>query len=167
MIEIKITPEMLTAATRKAEELGKLRNSITKGEGNIAGFLGEQVVEKALGYKISNTRDYDVILPDGKTGDVKTKRCAFKPKPEFECSIAKYNTKQDCDVYVFVRVQNDYSKAWILGQMNKEEYFEKARLIRQGQYDPTNKWRCKADCYNLRIDELNEVTRFDSDTVSA
>ena len=49
MIEIEITDDMLSSATRKAEEMGKLNNSILKGKGNIAGFLGEQVALKVLG----------------------------------------------------------------------------------------------------------------------
>ena len=158
MLEVEITKDMVDAARKKAEELGVLRNSITQGAGNIAGFLGEFIVEKATGAKIANTRDYDVTRLDGKTADVKTKRCGSKPAPHFECSVADFNTRQKCDFYVFVRVLNDFSKGWIVGELPKEEYFQKATFIQQGQYDPSNKWRCKADCYNVAISKLNEVT---------
>ena len=42
MIEVEITEKMKQRAWRKAREMGKLKNSITKGDGNIAGFLGEE-----------------------------------------------------------------------------------------------------------------------------
>lgn len=157
MIEVQITPEMLQDAKQKAKELGVLRNSITSGEGNVAGMLGELVVAKATGATLSNTRDYDVVRSDGLTADVKTKRCSGKPESHFECSIADFNTRQKCDYYIFVRVQKDFTKAWIVGELPKKEYFEKAIFIQQGQFDPANNWRCKADCYNVPISKLNEV----------
>ena len=40
MIEVELTPDMLSRAKKKAKEMGQLRNSITKGDGNVAGFLG-------------------------------------------------------------------------------------------------------------------------------
>lgn len=159
MVEVEITPEMRKEAEEKADKLGELKNSITRGEGNVAGFLGELVAQKILGGEIKNTRDYDLMLADGTKYDVKTKRCGSAPEPHFECSIANYNTMQKCDRYVFVRVLKDYSKGWVLGEMGKSEYFEKATFIQQGQFDPSNKWRCSADCYNLRVDQLNEVSK--------
>jgi len=157
MIEVTITPEMIKEAKKKAEELGVLKNSITKGDGNVAGILGELVVVKATGSTLSNTKNYDVVRPDGQTSDVKTKRCSGKPEPHFECSVADFNTSQKCDYYVFVRVLKDFSKAWIVGELPKAEYFENAVFIQQGQFDPANIWRCKADCYNVPINKLNEV----------
>ena len=57
MIEIEITPEMVDKARIKAEELGTIRNSITKGKGNLVGFLGEVVANCALGGEWVNTYD--------------------------------------------------------------------------------------------------------------
>lgn len=44
MIEVETTPEQINQAIQMANDLGKLNNSITKGSGNIAGFLGEIVL---------------------------------------------------------------------------------------------------------------------------
>ena len=41
MIEVIVTQDMLDKAHNKSEEMGRLNNSITKGKGNLAGFLGE------------------------------------------------------------------------------------------------------------------------------
>lgn len=159
MIEVLITPEMIKEAKKKAKELGVLKNSITKGDGNVAGILGELVVVEATGSTLSNTKDYDVLRPDGKTSDVKSKRCSGKPESHYECSVADFNTSQKCDYYIFVRVMKDFSKAWIVGELPKNEYFEKAVFVQQGQFDPANNWRCKADCYNVPISNLNEVSQ--------
>ena len=48
MIEVKITKTMLTRAKKKAKEMGVIKNSILSGEGNLAGFLGEEVANRIL-----------------------------------------------------------------------------------------------------------------------
>ena len=54
--EIKITDKMLLSARKKAKELGRLHNSISKGKGNLCGFLGEEVAMKVLrNGEINNT----------------------------------------------------------------------------------------------------------------
>jgi len=44
MICIPHTDEMITTAFEKASMLGTLNNSITHGQGNAAGYLGEEAV---------------------------------------------------------------------------------------------------------------------------
>ena len=159
MIKVEITPEMLKSACAKAYEMGAIKNSITNGEGNIAGFLGEELVKHALDCTIENTKDYDLIC-NGLTYDVKTKRCKSEPKSFYECSIAGYNTKQRCDRYIFVRIQFREDRpinAWLLGWMDKKEYFKKAHKLKKGDVDDSNGFVVKADCYNLPIEELNEI----------
>jgi hypothetical protein len=41
--------------------------------------------------------------------------------------------------------------------MPKEEYFEKAKFMKKGQYDPDNNYEVRADCYNLYIEDLRNV----------
>ena len=156
MIEVTITDEMLLAARAKAVEMGKINNSILKGGGNVAGFLGEQVAMSVLGGDWNNTYDYDFTTEAGKRVEVKTKQTSVEPLPHYECSIAKFNTKQDCDAYAFVRVLNDFSIGWFLGVLTKETYFDKANFLKKGDVDPSNNYTVKADCYNVRIDQLEE-----------
>ncbi len=101
-IEIAITPSMTATANIKAAEMGLLRNSIREGEGNTAGFLGEEVVCAAFDGSISNnTFDYDIKWGD-MTLEVKTKDRTVPPRPDYDASVAKYNTTQKADFYVFV-----------------------------------------------------------------
>ena len=158
MQEVEITDEMLLEARKSAKELGKLNNSIEKGAGNLAGFLGEIIVRETFGYKSESTYDYDLVDQSGLKIDVKTKRTTVTPKPNYECSVAAFNTKQKCDKYVFVRVLNDLSKGWIVGEMNKGDYFESATYMPKGKIDPANGFRVKANCYNVAIQDLNECS---------
>ena len=161
MIEIEITQEMKKRAWRKSREMGEINNSITKGDGNIAGFLGEEVANHVIKGGINNTYDYDIVKNDV-TYDVKTKRCTSQPKPYYECSVAAFNTKQKCDYYVFVRLENinrKWTRACLLGACGKEDYFKNARFLERGQKDGDNNFRVKADCYNMEIRDLESVEK--------
>lgn len=158
MIEIDITEEMVNNAVERANDIGHLNNSITAGQGNLAAIIGEDIVKDYIGGKIDNTYDYDVVKDDI-LYDVKTKRCTSKPRDYYECSVAAFNTKQKCHKYIFVRVlytNNEYTKAWILGEYDKEQYFKDAKFLKKGQIDGDNGFRVKADCYNIAISELKK-----------
>ena len=104
MIKVDITEDMLKKATFKAVSMGNLNNSILKGDGNLTGFLGEQIALTVLGGEGKNTYDYDLITPNGTKVDVKTKKTTVEPKPFYDCSVAAFNIKQKCNLYCFVRV---------------------------------------------------------------
>lgn len=163
MIEFKITDEMVRIAWAKSRDMGKLKKSITGGDGNLAGFIGEQVANLVIGGKIENSKDFDIVGPDGLTYDVKTKRCTSEPLPHYECSVTAFNIVQKCDKYAFVRVEfvnNKYTRAWYLGSIDKLKYFEIARKLYKGQKDGTNWFTVKSDCYNLKIEDLeNEANK--------
>ena len=138
--------------------MGTLQNSITKGQGNVHGFLGEIITSRFLKSKLSNTYDYDIIYNNLKI-DVKTKRVTTPPKDYYECSVASLNTKQLCDVYVFTRILKDMTKGWLLGYINKKDYFDKATFLKKGEVDHSNNWKVATDCYNLPINKLNNIER--------
>lgn len=156
MIEINIPHKILQLAQKKADDLGALRNSIRSGAGNYVGFLGELVVCAYLGIHTQNTYDYDLVYKNVKF-DVKTKECTSPPKPFYECSVAAYNTTQQCKAYVFTRICKD--KAWILGWKGKEEYYSQASFLQKGDIDPSNNFTVKADCYNLKISNLRSLEK--------
>ena len=156
MIEVLVTSDMLQSANKKAEEMGTLNNSITKGKGNLAGFVGEQIALNVMGGAWKNTYEYDLITDKGIRVDVKTKQTTVQPRHYYECSVADYNTKQQCDVYAFVRVKNSFDCGWFLGYMPKDEYYKRATHFNKGDFDPSNNYTFKASCYNLPINELKE-----------
>ncbi len=151
------TDEQKKLAHKLAKQMGSIRNSITQGEGNAAGFLGEIVVADSLGIERLPTKDYDMALDDGRTVDVKTKRTTVVPKEYYDCSIASTSTHQKCDYYVFTRCAKD-GTLYILGDCGREDYFNRARFLKKGEQDGDNGYIVRADCYNLPISELtNEL----------
>ena len=146
---------MKKLAKRKSLIQGELNNSITRGAGSLSGYLGEMIVVSVLGGSHSNTFDYDVVLEDGTTIDVKTKRCSSPPKVYYSCSVAKLSAKQDCDMYAFTRIKNDMSVGWYLGRISKNDFFLKATEHKKGEYDSDNGFTFRANCFNLPIRMLH------------
>lgn len=157
MKHIKFTSEHITKAKELSDEMGKLKNSITKGDGNLAGFIGELLVSEYLGSSLCNTYDYDLIHKGIKI-DVKTTRTTVTPLSSYECSIPAYNTKQGCDVYCFVRINMESKDAWILGYKNKQEYFDMATYRKKGQRREDG-WLVKATCYTNLIKDLDNIDK--------
>ena len=157
MIEITPTEAQKKEARLTAGETIGLQGSITRGGGSPAGALGEIVVRDYLNYIQANTAHYDLYTDQGTRIDVKTKRCTSAPREFYECSIAAHGTKQECDEYIFVRVLNNLTRAWILGRISKDEYFSKAVRHKKGELDESNGFTFKADCYNLPISDLWKI----------
>jgi hypothetical protein len=160
MIEVKITEDMKKNAWRKAKrkELRKLKNSIRRGGGVILGLLGQEVANHIIGGEIAETYDYD-ITHAGVTYEIKTKQCTSEPMSEYDCTVSAYNTKQICDNYVFIRIENKgriWGRAWVLGWLSKDEFFEKATFLKRGEKSGKNGFYARSDCYNIPISKLNK-----------
>lgn len=153
MKSIPIQQHHIDKASTLSKELGALKHSITDGDGNMAGFLGEVIVAEFLDAQHHNTYDYDLIWGEARI-DVKTKRTGVPPKDYYECSVAAYNTTQLCDMYAFCRISNDMRTLWFLGLIPKYTYFENARFLKKGQKDGDNNFTVKADCYNMSIRDI-------------
>lgn len=156
MITINITPEQIERA-KILYEFGVLNNSITNGESNIFGAMGEIIVLDH--YKSQNkdikhlpTYDYDFIIT-GKKIDVKTKKVYNLDTANVNASVSAFNTSQKCDYYIFCQVKADMSKGWILGYMPKAGFYENAFYKKTGETD-TNGFVFKGSCYNMRIKDI-------------
>jgi hypothetical protein len=165
MISYPILESFVDFAEKKAKDIGKLRNSITKGDGNVAGIIGELIALKALNLTSSNWKsdvsyDYDIIDNDGLKWDVKTKRRTVQPKPYHNCSVADYNTSQKCDRYLFVSLLN-LEEGFVLGWITPKEFYDKSIFYKKGEVDPTSPphkiFKFTADCYNLENKYLNKL----------
>ena len=154
MIEVPIPDSWWLSAEWLADDMGELNNSIRKGEGNVYGFLGELIFVHLSGATHQNTYQWDAVLKDGSTADVKTKCVTSEPKPYYDCSVAAIGTNQDCDYYAFVRVHENKSVGWYLGAMLKQDFLDSARFLQAGVPDGDNGWSPTIDCYNVTISDL-------------
>jgi hypothetical protein len=159
IIEFDISKEMKSRASQRSQSMGALKGSVEKGKGNIIGFLGEEVVSLYFNVPIVDTYDYDMIYKNVKI-DVKSQGCAERPEQNYEVTVYDWNTKQLCDIYVFVRVEKYYNnKAWIVGWQGKEQYLANAFLYKRGDIDPSNNYLYKKDKWNAKISTLRDITK--------
>ena len=169
-LEIDITQDMMQRAQHKAAQLGQLKNSIRSGKGNLVGFLGEEIVLAAKADAVSCNEksgkvayNHDIIFEDsGITVEVKSKDRTVFPSPNYEASVADFNTRQETDCYVFTSIYRPdknnpllYTKGHILGFISKSDYYSKCKFWKKGDIDPSNGWVVSADCYNLPYFELS------------
>ena len=157
MIKVDITSVMKQRATRKANVMGKLYGSITKGKGNGIGFLGEEVANFIMdGDNINTTKkystNYDIVLPNGTTVEVKTKKTSVVPLPHYDCSVAAQNTDQKCDYYAFVRVHENQKEGRFLGGITNKTFYNNARFMKPGTSDRANSPPLKADSHTCAPD---------------
>ncbi len=158
MKAINISEEQIDRA-KKLYSFNVLKGSITKGEGNLRGALGEIIVfdiftDKGSEVNKKSTFDYDLII-DGHKIDVKTKATNYKPIDSFNCSIPAAQKRQKCDYYFFTYITYDYKKCYLAGYKSKESFFKESTFAKEGEIDFGN-WKYKSDCYNLRMKNLNK-----------
>ena len=158
MEAINISEEQIERA-KKLYSFKELRGSITKGEGNLRGALGEIIVfdiftDKGSEINKKSTFDYDLII-DGYKIDVKTKATNYKPIDSFNCSIPAAQKRQKCDYYFFTYITYDYKQCYLAGYKSKESFFKQSTFAKKGELDK-GYWKYRADCYNLRMKNLNK-----------
>jgi hypothetical protein len=149
-----IAESALARIQKRASKLPLLKNSIRRGEGSLVAYIGEEIAKTVLKGEIKDTYDYDIVYQNVRV-DVKTKERTVAPKPYYECSVADFNTRQNCDEYAFVSVLDTLKEAWYLGKISKLDFYKKAIFHRKGEVDPANNFTFKADCYNIPISSLN------------
>lgn len=156
MIKINVTKSIIQAA-QQLFDFKRLNNSITAGEGNLSGAIGEVMVRQYYNGIQQNTYDYDLLIGRYKI-DVKTKRytAKFTPTPKWNLNVPDFNTTQKCDYYCFLGLADDHSVGYIYGFIRPQDFYQKAIFGKKGAIDPRGNgiWRYRADCYNILIEQL-------------
>jgi hypothetical protein len=158
MIEMDISDIDLMTAKSRSDLMGVLASSRTQGKGNLAGFVGEALTERHTSGKLVESFDYDIEIGDLKI-DVKTKSCSSDPKGHYLCSVMSYQLKNECDGYIFARVNLTSGVGWLLGYIAKADLLERGFFAKKG--DPDGRFTFTEDCWNLKVEDLLEVPKHD------
>lgn len=166
MIELVATTAQKIWAERNVFKTPK--NSITDGEHTAYGRLGEIVLVdylKELGVEasIADNKDYDIILGDGTTIDVKSAVVTTSPKESYYCNVYR-TSDQQCDYYFFTRIlqvpgRNTFVEStvivYLLGYVSKARFFKEAKFLKKGASDPQKpEFIMKSDTWHFPIDRL-------------
>jgi hypothetical protein len=170
---IILTDDIRRKAAQRAKEMPVLHGSHRGKEANVVGCLGEVVVEQLLnenGIEFSNqfSTSHDLMLPDGRTVEIKTKDRTVRPQPHYDCTRPAYNVDhQTANFFVFVSLYrpsrdkkghvNDYTEAHVVGAIGRVKFDRLAKFWRKGETDPSNGTRFWTDCYNVYISQLRPI----------
>ena len=156
MITLQITETHLKLA-KVLYNFCNLNNSITNGESNIYGALGEIIVHDYFKDKyvceFNSTFDYDMIINNKKV-DVKTRKA--KGIPRGKCGFPAFNPNQKCDYYFFANVSYDFKTGYIMGYVSKDDFFKLAVLKKKGDLDDDGKFIFKSDSYVIYYNQLTQ-----------
>lgn len=161
MIVIKPSGEDRKQARAEAKAMGVLKGSIARGRGNEIGMMGEILVHREIGG--SRVGDinfaYDIVLGDINI-DVKTTKAASVPEPHYVARVygseaSKEKLSSKCDVYYFVRCNQQMTLATIIGWLPAREFMDRALFLPKGNVDPNDGKLSFSDEYVLPISELN------------
>lgn len=177
MVHIKITDEIRDAARLRADR-PVYNNSHRKEAANIVGCLGEIVVERVLEenevpFKPVYTYTHDLVFPDGKTMEIKTKDRTVRPRPDYDCTIPLESmARQTATMFTFVSLYRpekrdkgvkarpeDYTDAYVVGVIGRGKFDRLKKRWDKDSVDPSNGTRFWTDCYNVYI---NQLTGFDT-----
>ena len=126
----------------------------------LEGYIGERIIMKFLNIKKDvDDFDFDLLSNKQKKLEVKTISCKFKPLDNYLCTVNSHKIdgihKQKADYYIFLRILNDYSKAWILGWYSCYDFFKNGEFVSKGKDFGKFKF-IKANATILPINKLNK-----------
>jgi hypothetical protein len=115
--------------------------------------LAEITLTEFLSAALVNTVEYDLLLGTDRI-EVKAKDTTVVPRADYDGSVAAYNADQNCDFYAFMRVIKDRSMTYLCGMVSKANYLERRRFMKEGEIDPSNGFRVRADCWNIYYNQI-------------
>jgi len=158
MKKIYITPEQIEEA-KDLYNFKCLKNSITNGESQVHGALGELIAMQVLDLRNNHVDyvghyDYDLIC-NGKKIDVKTIKSNHEPKDDYNANISAFNHTQQTDYYLWCYVSLDMTYGYVIGYLEKDEFYRIAELKKKGEIDYGD-WTFKSDTYTTKIKNLKK-----------
>jgi hypothetical protein len=162
MLVIKPSGEDRKQARAEAKAMGVLKGSISRGRGNEIGMMGEILTHREIGGdRVGDVNfAYDIVLKNGITIDVKTTKASSVPEPHYVArvygsEVHKEKLSSKCNVYYFVRCNQQMTLATLVGWLPARQFMEKATFLPKGNVDPNDGKLSFADEYVLPISELN------------
>jgi|SRR6056300_1684032 hypothetical protein len=163
MIEVTITENIMSEAKKRNEAFYRKfghsgTHRLNKNRQRMTGYLAEACIAN-LFPEIKYSEDYLVdFMLDENSIDSKAQGCNSKPLDYYSATLYEEQKNRDTNYYIFSRVKNDFSKAWICGVISKEKFFKIATLKNAGHqtnnfvYDQSRyevQYRCLGNVYDF------------------
>jgi len=131
MIQVPVTEKMKENAAQVMLHRPYKSRKINGEDKSFTGYLGEEVCLEYLELLRVNTYDYDFVDEFGSKIEVKSQKSKHIPQPGWWAHTHGAQS-QNCDYYLFVVVDADRDRAWIVGYISKVNFEEKKQWIPKG-----------------------------------
>ena len=137
---VKITPAMIRMAETNAAQIAGAKDyAYNSYDNNIGTMLGEEIAKCYLGLPARSSKAYDLVLPDGRTIDVKTKQLGVSGYPRDSWTVGisslENTSSKPADIYVFTTVRRDKTEGWMQGWVTSEDFMDRSVLKKKGERD--------------------------------
>lgn len=163
IIPVKITAKIFKEAQERNNKYHKQfgntgTHRLNQRRQRMTGYLAEACI-RSLYPEIQYNEDYSVdFLFNQFTIDSKAQGCNGKPLPRYVATLYEEQKNRNCDYYIFSRVKNDFSEAWICGIISKVNFFKAANFSPAGT--KTNNFVYDQGRYEIQYDKLNSIIEF-------
>lgn len=161
IITVNITKQIFDQAEHRnllfKKRFGNLgTHRIDTEKQRMTGYLAEAcVLSRFSTLSYSNNDDVDFVFKSI-TFDSKAQGCNSKPLPNYSATLYEEQKKRPVNYYIFSRVKNDFSVAWICGIISKESFFNKAELKIAGTKN--NNFIYDQSRYEIYYNKLSDIT---------
>ena len=166
IIEILI-PDFIKIDAREKAQIANVENkySLYKGESNKYVNELSNLSEMCFHYVFPSAQYDSTIHYDfkwfNKKVDIKCKKAKYKPYNTFVASVLQDQYfRQQNEVYVFVRVREDFNVCWILGAYNKKKFLNDSELSIKGTINKSTGYVTKENSYDLPIGKLIRLDKY-------
>jgi hypothetical protein len=163
IISINITKNIFNEAYKRNEKYkAKYGNCgthrINKDRQRMTGYLAEACISHRFPQiQYSEIDNVDFTLGT-LTMDSKAQGCNSKPLLSYVATLYEEQKNRPVDFYIFSRVKNDFSTAWICGIISKHKFFELSRLIPAGTKN--NNFTYDQSRYEIQYKDLENIHTF-------
>jgi hypothetical protein len=162
-LTINITPEIYQEAeNRNLSYKNKYGNSgthrLNKDRQRMTGYLAEASIRSYFPQLHYSDNDNVDFIIDSITIDSKAQGCNTKPLDNYVGTLYEEQKTRDVDYYIFSRVKNDFSIAWICGAISKKDFFNLSVLINAGTTN--NNFTYDQSRYEIQYKKLMNIKSF-------
>ena len=163
VLTINITPEIYQEAEKRNLSYKKRYGNtgthrLNKDRQRMTGYLAEASIRSyfpKLNY--SDNDNVDFII-DSITIDSKAQGCNTKPLDNYVGTLYEEQKARDVDYYVFSRIKNDFTIAWICGAISKKDFFDFSTLVKAGTTN--NNFTYDQSRYEIQYNKLIDIKSF-------
>ena len=162
-LTINITPDIYQEAEQRNLSYKKKYGNtgthrLNKDRQRMTGYLAEASIRSyfpQLNY--SDNDNVDFII-DSITIDSKAQGCNSKPLDNYVGTLYEEQKTRDVDYYIFSRIKNDFSIAWICGVISKKDFFDLSILVEAGTTN--NNFTYDQSRYEIQYSKLIDIKSF-------